>query len=158
MVPLPVSRVRLLRVSHATAGGSRGAPLSTPAPVGYRVGYRGEDGNRRALSMEAQSREAQSREAHLEIGGKASGGVPRQCVLLAGGWGDPCGGAPQPPLTVADRPFLDPLIGEAVRFGIEHVVLLCGCQAGAIADHYREDRDHRPAGVELSIVVAPEAA
>ncbi|MGF7207584.1 D-glycero-D-manno-heptose 1,7-bisphosphate phosphatase [Skermanella aerolata] len=68
------------------------------------------------------------------------GGIPRQAVFLVGGRGTRLGtltnGTPKPLLTVGDRPFLDHLINEAIRFGIDRILLLCGYRAGDIADRY----------------------
>jgi dTDP-glucose pyrophosphorylase len=85
--------------------------------------------------------------------------LPRQAVFLVGGRGSRLGAltddAPKPMLTVGDRPFLDHLIGEAGRFGIERVLLLCGYRAGHIADHYAGRRFD---GVTLDMIVETEPA
>jgi D-glycero-D-manno-heptose 1,7-bisphosphate phosphatase len=66
--------------------------------------------------------------------------ILRQAVFLVGGRGTRLGaltdGTPKPLLAVGDRPFLDHLIGEAIRFGMDRILLLCGYRAGDIADHY----------------------
>ena len=85
--------------------------------------------------------------------------LPRQAVFLVGGRGTRLGrltdSTPKPLLTVGDRPFLDHLIDEAIRFGAERILLLCGYHAHAIAHHYA---NRRFAGAELSIVVETEPA
>jgi dTDP-glucose pyrophosphorylase len=84
---------------------------------------------------------------------------PRQAVFLVGGRGTRLGSltdsTPKPLLTVGDRPFLDHLIGEAIRFGADRVLLLCGYRARAIAAHYA---GRQFAGAELGIVVETEPA
>jgi D-glycero-D-manno-heptose 1,7-bisphosphate phosphatase len=76
-----------------------------------------------------------------------------------GGRGTRLGGltdsTPKPLLTVGDRPFLDHLIGESIRFGADRILLLCGYRASNIADHYA---GRRFAGAELGIVVETEPA
>ena len=82
------------------------------------------------------------------------GAIPRQAVFLVGGRGTRLGaltdGTPKPLLTVGDRPFLDHLIGEAIRFGIDRILLLCGYRAGDIADHYA---GRKFPGTDFDIVV-----
>jgi D-glycero-D-manno-heptose 1,7-bisphosphate phosphatase len=82
------------------------------------------------------------------------GRIPRQAVFLVGGRGTRLGtltdGTPKPLLTVGDRPFLDHLIGEAIRFGIDRILLLCGYRAGDIADRYA---GRKFPGTDFDIVV-----
>jgi D,D-heptose 1,7-bisphosphate phosphatase len=82
--------------------------------------------------------------------------TPRQAVCLVGGRGSRLGflteATPKPLLDVGGRPFLDYLIHEARRFGLERMLLLAGHNAGEIIRHY----SGRTVG-SLSIKVIVEA-
>lgn len=64
----------------------------------------------------------------------------RQVVCLVGGRGTRLGPLtetiPKPLLEVGGRPFLDYLIDEANRFGLERLLLLAGHNAGEVVRHY----------------------
>jgi D-glycero-D-manno-heptose 1,7-bisphosphate phosphatase len=64
----------------------------------------------------------------------------RQVVCLVGGLGTRLGPLtqhrPKPLLEVGGRPFLDYLIDEANRFGLERLLLLAGHGAGEVVRHY----------------------
>jgi D-glycero-D-manno-heptose 1,7-bisphosphate phosphatase len=64
----------------------------------------------------------------------------RQVVCLVGGLGTRLGpltqNMPKPLLEVGGRPFLDYLIDEANRFGLERLLLLAGHNAGEVVRHY----------------------
>lgn len=64
----------------------------------------------------------------------------RQAVCLVGGRGTRLGAltqsTPKPLLTVGGRPFLDYLIGEASRFGLERLLLLAGHNADEVVRNY----------------------
>jgi D-glycero-D-manno-heptose 1,7-bisphosphate phosphatase len=64
----------------------------------------------------------------------------RQVVCLVGGLGTRLGPltqhTPKPLLEVGGRPFLDYLIDEANRFGLERLLLLAGHNAGEVVRHY----------------------
>jgi len=64
----------------------------------------------------------------------------RQVVCLVGGQGTRLGSltesTPKPLLDVGGRPFLDYLIAEANRFGLERLLLLAGHNAGEVVRHY----------------------
>lgn len=64
----------------------------------------------------------------------------RQAVCLVGGRGTRLGAltesTPKPLLDVGGRPFLDYLIGEANRFGLERLLLLAGHNAGEVVRTY----------------------
>jgi D-glycero-D-manno-heptose 1,7-bisphosphate phosphatase len=64
----------------------------------------------------------------------------RQVVCLVGGRGTRLGplteSMPKPLLEVGGRPFLDYLIAEANRFGLERLLLLAGHNAGEVVRHY----------------------
>jgi D,D-heptose 1,7-bisphosphate phosphatase len=66
--------------------------------------------------------------------------IPRQAVCLVGGRGSRLGllteATPKPLLEVGGRPFVDYLIHEARRFGLERMLLLAGHSAGEIIRHY----------------------
>src|SRR4051794_20879097 len=80
----------------------------------------------------------------------------RQCVFLVGGRGTRLGThtaeTPKPLLEVAGRPFLDHLIDNAARFGIDRFILLGGYHGSKLVDHYRGR------GPEIEVIVEPEAA
>lgn len=81
----------------------------------------------------------------------------RQAVCLVGGRGTRLGAltesTPKPLLEVGRRPFLDYLIGEASRFGLERLLLLAGHNAGEVVRNY----DGKVVG-GLSIEVIVETA
>ena len=64
----------------------------------------------------------------------------RQVVCLVGGRGSRLGSltesTPKPLLDVGGRPFLDYLVSEASRFGLERLLLLAGHNAGEVIRHY----------------------
>ena len=64
----------------------------------------------------------------------------RQVVCLVGGLGTRLGpltrNMPKPLLEVGGRPFLDYLIDEAARFGLQRLLLLAGHGAGEVVRHY----------------------
>ena len=64
----------------------------------------------------------------------------RQVVCLVGGLGTRLGSltqhTPKPLLTVGGRPFLDYLVDEANRFGLERLLLLAGHNAHEVVRHY----------------------
>ncbi|MBM3647002.1 MAG: HAD-IIIA family hydrolase [Alphaproteobacteria bacterium] len=64
----------------------------------------------------------------------------KQAVCLVGGRGTRLGAlteqTPKPLLPVAGRPFLDYLVHEARRFGLQQLLLLTGYRSGDIAERY----------------------
>ena len=68
----------------------------------------------------------------------------RQAVILAGGQGTRLGPLtrqiPKPMLPVAGRPFLDYLIWNLSRHGVDEIVLSCGYLGEQIVDYYRGKR------------------
>src|SRR4051812_9510055 len=84
-----------------------------------------------------------------------------QCAILCGGLGTRLGeltrATPKPLLPIADRPFLDILIGELGRQGFREVLLL----AGAGADQIRQYAANSPVaarfgmGVDVAVDPAP---
>ncbi len=82
-----------------------------------------------------------------------------QCVILAGGLGTRLGALtasrPKPMLPVAGRPFLDHLIGEVSRFGINRFLILAGHLGDCISAHFSRPF-HGHDGTSLSIRVMKE--
>ncbi len=95
----------------------------------------------------------------------------RQAVCLVGGRGTRLGALtdtmPKPLLTVGGRPFLDYIIHEAGRFGIERLLLLAGHEAGKVLQGYSAKRfgalsvevrvEDQPAGTAGALAVAGDA-
>lgn len=92
----------------------------------------------------------------------------RQAVCLVGGRGTRLGALtdtmPKPLLAVGGRPFVDYLIHEARRFGLERLLLLAGHEAGKVLQGYSNRRfgellievrvEDRPAGTAGALSVA----
>lgn len=85
-----------------------------------------------------------------------------QCLVLAGGRGTRLGAlaarTPKPLLPVAGRPFLDHLIDEVARFGINRFVIVAGHLGEHIAGHLaggRRARDRRRLDVQAVIEPRP---
>lgn len=78
----------------------------------------------------------------------------RQAVCLVGGRGTRLGAltdaTPKPLLEVGGRPFLDYLIGEANRFGLERLLLLAGHNAEEVVRRYE---GRTVGGLSISVVV-----
>ena len=81
----------------------------------------------------------------------------RQVVCLVGGLGTRLGpltqNTPKPLLKVGGRPFLDYLIDEANRFGLERLLLLAGHNAGEVVRHYA---GKVVGGLSIEVVVETE--
>lgn len=84
----------------------------------------------------------------------------RQCVILLGGLGTRLGdltrSMPKPLLEVAGRPFVDILVGEAIRRGFTSIVLLAGHAAEIVNEYAALRRTTLPEGVQLEVVVESE--
>lgn len=92
----------------------------------------------------------------------------RQAVCLVGGRGTRLGALtdtmPKPLLSVGGRPFVEYLIHEARRFGLERLLLLAGHEAGKVLKAYSNRRfgalsvevrvEDRPAGTAGALSVA----
>lgn len=92
----------------------------------------------------------------------------RQAVCLVGGRGTRLGALtdtmPKPLLSVGGRPFVEYLIHEARRFGLERLLLLAGHEAGKVLQAYANRRfgdlsvevrvEDRPAGTAGALAVA----
>ncbi len=69
----------------------------------------------------------------------------RQALLLAGGRGSRLGAltdtVPKPMLDVGGRPFLEYLVWNLRRFGVDDIVLSTGYRAAVIESHFGDGRD-----------------
>lgn len=86
--------------------------------------------------------------------------VVRQCVILLGGLGTRLGDytreTPKPLLPVAGRPFVDVLIGEALRRGFTDILLLAGYRS-EVVERYAADLAARlPQDARVRVSVEPE--
>lgn len=83
-----------------------------------------------------------------------------QCVILLGGLGTRLGDltreTPKPLLLVDGRPFVDVLIGEAVRRGFTDVLLLAGHKASVVQAYVRDLSSRLPSDFRVSVSVEPE--
>lgn len=84
----------------------------------------------------------------------------QQCVILLGGLGTRLGdltlAMPKPLLEVAGRPFVDILVGEAIRRGFTNILLLAGHAAPVVHSYVAGRRATLPQGVTLEVVVESE--
>lgn len=84
----------------------------------------------------------------------------RQCAILLGGLGTRLGALtramPKPLLDVAGKPFVDVLVGEALRRGFTDLLLLAGHAADVVQDYAEGLRTRLPAGVHVTVSVEPE--
>lgn len=85
---------------------------------------------------------------------------PRQCVILIGGLGTRLGSLtrdmPKPLLPVGGAPFLDVLVGEAVRRGFNEILLLAGYKADSVADYAASISSRVKGDYEVRVSVEPE--
>lgn len=83
-----------------------------------------------------------------------------QCVILLGGLGTRLGEltreTPKPLLPVAGKPFVDILIGEAVRRGFCDILLLAGFQSKVVTDYVQRLNAELPRGYHVTVSVEPE--
>src|SRR5205807_374320 len=84
-------------------------------------------------------------------------GMLKQAVLLAGGRGTRLGEltreTPKPLLSVAGRPFLDHVVWNLKRFGIDRILFSVGYRAEQFRAHFGDGRDH---GVTAEYLVEAE--
>lgn len=84
----------------------------------------------------------------------------KQAVFLVGGRGTRLGeiaaGTPKPLLSVGGRPFLDILIENAVRFGVDEILLLAGHMGRQVQERY--DSWGRERGLTIRCIIEPEQA
>ena len=86
--------------------------------------------------------------------------ISKQCAILIGGMGSRLGSLtrelPKPLLPVAGTPFLDVLVGEAVRRGFREILLLAGYKAEAVADYAASIHSRIPGEYRLTLSIEPE--
>ena len=86
--------------------------------------------------------------------------APEQAVILIGGLGKRLGEltkrTPKPLLQAGDRPFLDYIIENCVRFGFRRILLLAGYLGDQVARYVEHRRSQLAADVELSVAIEPE--
>jgi D-glycero-D-manno-heptose 1,7-bisphosphate phosphatase len=86
--------------------------------------------------------------------------MTKQCAILIGGLGTRLGeltrDTPKPLLNVGGQPFLDVLVGEAVRRGFREILLLAGYRAEAVSDYAESLRSRLPVDCKLSLSIEPE--
>lgn len=85
-----------------------------------------------------------------------------QAVILCGGLGTRLGAltasTPKPLLPVGDRPFLEWLLLDMARQGVERVVLLAGFEASQIIDFAATTEAKARSGLEIEVAVESEPA
>lgn len=83
-----------------------------------------------------------------------------QCVILLGGLGTRLGEltreTPKPLLPVGGRPFIDVLVGEALRRGFGDILLLAGFRSDVVTDYVAGLNARLPEGVRVTVSVEPE--
>lgn len=83
-----------------------------------------------------------------------------QCVILLGGLGTRLGEltrfTPKPMLPVAGKPFIDVLVGEAVRRGFRNILLLAGYRSAIVLQYVQELQDKLPLGFRITVSIEPE--
>ncbi|WP_207796714.1 HAD-IIIA family hydrolase [Sphingomonas oleivorans] len=83
-----------------------------------------------------------------------------QCVILLGGLGTRLGEltreTPKPLLPVAGKPFIDVLVGEAVRRGFRDILLLAGFRSEVVTDYVQGLNSRLPEGCRVTVSVEPE--
>jgi D-glycero-D-manno-heptose 1,7-bisphosphate phosphatase len=86
--------------------------------------------------------------------------ITNQCVVLIGGRGTRLGAlteqTPKPLLRVGDTPFVEVLIGEALRRGFNDLLLLAGYRAEAVEEYAVSLRGRLPAGCTVRVSIEPE--
>lgn len=84
----------------------------------------------------------------------------RQCAILLGGLGTRLGAfthaMPKPLLDVGGKPFVDVLVGEALRRGFTDILLLAGHASSVVEDYAAALRTRLPAGAGVTVSVEPE--
>lgn len=86
----------------------------------------------------------------------------RQAVILCGGLGTRLGaltaGTPKPLLPVGGAPFLDVLLFELARHGVNDIVLLAGFAAPQIVDYAAATPLKARFGLDITVAIEPEPA
>jgi D,D-heptose 1,7-bisphosphate phosphatase len=84
----------------------------------------------------------------------------RQAVILCGGLGTRLGAltarTPKPLLPIAGAPFIDTLVLQAARHGLDRILLLAGFEAEAFKRYVRDNSLSERFGLEFTIAVEPE--
>jgi D-glycero-D-manno-heptose 1,7-bisphosphate phosphatase len=86
--------------------------------------------------------------------------MTEQCAILIGGMGTRLGeltrDTPKPLLPVAGAPFLDVLVGEAVRRGFRDILLLAGYRADAVREYAAGVSSRVPGDYRVTLSIEPE--
>lgn len=86
--------------------------------------------------------------------------IATQCVILLGGAGTRLGPLtremPKPLLDVGGRPFVDVLVGEALRRGFTDILLLAGYKSHVVADYARALSGRLPEGCQVTVSIEAE--
>jgi D,D-heptose 1,7-bisphosphate phosphatase len=86
--------------------------------------------------------------------------ITRQCAILVGGLGTRLGSlaleTPKPLLPVDGTPFVEVLVGEALRRGFRDFVLLAGHKAAIVHDYASGLKSRLPEGCNVRVSVEPE--
>lgn len=84
----------------------------------------------------------------------------RKCVILLGGLGTRLGeltrAMPKPLLDVGGKPFVDVLVGEALRRGFTDILLLAGHASEVVNDYAQSLRARLPTDARVTVSVEPE--
>jgi D,D-heptose 1,7-bisphosphate phosphatase len=84
----------------------------------------------------------------------------RQCAILLGGLGTRLGAItrtmPKPLLPVGGKPFVDVLVGEALRRGFNDILLLAGHASNVVEEYAAALSSRLPAGARVTVSVEPE--
>lgn len=86
--------------------------------------------------------------------------ISKQCAILIGGMGTRLGSltseTPKPLLPVGGVPFLDTLVGEAVRRGFSDIVLLAGFCPDVVEQYATGLRSRLPGGSTVQVSIEPQ--
>ena len=86
--------------------------------------------------------------------------ISKQCAILIGGMGTRLGSltseTPKPLLRIGGIPFLETLVGEALRRGFSDIVLLAGFRADVVEEYAAGLRSRLPAGCTVRVSIEPE--
>jgi D,D-heptose 1,7-bisphosphate phosphatase len=84
----------------------------------------------------------------------------RQCAILLGGLGTRLGAithdTPKPLLDVGGRPFVEVLVGEALRRGFKDILLLAGHASNVVQEYAAALSSRLPAGAHVTVSIEPE--
>src|SRR5688500_7576427 len=92
--------------------------------------------------------------------GRGGSSMIEQCVILLGGLGTRLGElareVPKPLLPVGGRPFVDVLVGEALRRGLRDILLLAGHRSEVVQSYATQLSSRLPEGCRVSVSIEPE--